>query len=131
MVQDIGSVATINGRCIAFPNIYQHRVAPLQLEDPTRPGMRRILVFFLVDPNKRIRSTATVPPQQFEIVSECFMKISKFPNDVTSKILEFVSGVMHRDTAEFHREELMKERKYIDNEVTGAIFERPFSLCEH
>ena len=102
----------------------------MQLEDPTRPGMRRILVFFLVDPNKRIRSTATVPPQQFEIVSECFMKISKFPKDIVIKILEFVTGVIDRDTAECHREELMCERKFIGDAVTG-IFERPFSLCEH
>ena len=50
LVENLGSVVTKEGRCLAFPNIYQHCVAPFRLEDPTRAGVRRILVFFLVDP---------------------------------------------------------------------------------
>jgi len=40
----------MEGRCIAFPNIYQHRVSPFELRDKSKPGHRKILAFFLVDP---------------------------------------------------------------------------------
>ncbi|KAI9845547.1 MAG: hypothetical protein M1838_001696 [Thelocarpon superellum] len=63
-VQDIGDVVAKEGRLITFPNIYQHRVAPFRLADGTRPGHRKILALFLVDPTHRIISTANVPPQQ-------------------------------------------------------------------
>jgi hypothetical protein len=52
--QVLGKVITQENRCIIFPNIYQHRVAPFQLKDPTQLGVRKILVFFLVDPSIRI-----------------------------------------------------------------------------
>ena len=42
----------------------QHRVSPFKLVDPTKPGHRRFIALWLVDPNKRIISTANVPPQQ-------------------------------------------------------------------
>ena len=62
--QLLGSVITQSDRCIAFPNLYQHQVAPFKLADPSRSGVRRILVFFLVDPFNPIVSTAQVAPQQ-------------------------------------------------------------------
>ncbi|KAF9338843.1 hypothetical protein BGX26_009559, partial [Mortierella sp. AD094] len=66
LVQFLDSVITKQDRCIAFPNIYQHQVQPFTLEDPTKPGSRSILVFFLVDPERSILSTTNVPPQQKE-----------------------------------------------------------------
>lgn len=46
-----------------FP-ISQHRVSPFKLKDPTKPGHRRLIALWLVDPHTRILSTANVPPQQ-------------------------------------------------------------------
>ena len=51
-------------RCVAFPNLYQHQVQPFRLEDPTKPGHRRILALFLVDPTQKILSATDVAPQQ-------------------------------------------------------------------
>jgi hypothetical protein len=62
--QVLGSTSTPAGRCLAFPNILQHRVGSLRLADPSRPGHRKILAFFLVDPSERIVSASDVPPQQ-------------------------------------------------------------------
>ncbi|MFC8294056.1 DUF4246 domain-containing protein [Streptomyces sp. NPDC057242] len=107
--QVLGSVATPAGRCLAFPNVLQHRVAPFRLADPTRPGHRKILAFFLVDPSERIVSTSDVPPQQ--------------PWADTS--------TMTRARAEEYREELMKERKFFVDEHNEQLYERAFSLCEH
>jgi hypothetical protein len=42
----------------------QHRVSHFSLIDPTKPGHRRFIALWLVDPNIRVISTANVPPQQ-------------------------------------------------------------------
>ncbi|KAK4153505.1 hypothetical protein C8A00DRAFT_15264 [Chaetomidium leptoderma] len=57
-VQTYGSVATPEGRLLAFPNVF--------LQDETKPGHRRFIALWLVDPLQRIISTANVPPQQFD-----------------------------------------------------------------
>ena len=44
--------------------VSQHRVSPFELADPTKPGYRRFIALWLVDPHKRVISTANVPPQQ-------------------------------------------------------------------
>ncbi|MFD3326833.1 DUF4246 domain-containing protein [Streptomyces sp. NPDC058701] len=107
--QMLGSASTPAGRCLAFPNVLQHRVGPFRLEDPTRPGHRKILAFFLVDPSQRIVSTSDVPPQQ--------------PWSATS--------TMTLEQAENYREQLMRERKFFVDEHNEQLYEREFSLCEH
>ena len=107
--QLLGSTSTPAGRCLAFPNILQHRVSPFRLTDPTRPGHRKILAFFLVDPSERIVSTSDVPPQQ--------------PWSATS--------TMTLDQARGYREQLMRERKFFVDEHNEQLYEREFSLCEH
>ncbi|SDJ74961.1 DUF4246 domain-containing protein [Streptomyces indicus] len=107
--QVLGSAATPAGRCLAFPNVLQHRVSPFRLADPTRPGHRKILAFFLVDPSERIVSTSDVPPQQ--------------PRASTS--------TMTLEQAKDFREQLMRERKFFVDEHNEQVYEREFSLCEH
>ncbi|MET9935850.1 MULTISPECIES: DUF4246 domain-containing protein [unclassified Streptomyces] len=107
--QVLGSASTPAGRCLAFPNVLQHRVSPFRLADPTRPGHRKILAFFLVDPSEKIVSTSDVPPQQ--------------PWSDTS--------TMTREQAEEYREQLMRERKFFVAEHNEQLYEREFSLCEH
>ncbi|MFE7138855.1 DUF4246 domain-containing protein [Streptomyces sp. NPDC057644] len=107
--QTLGSASTPAGRCLAFPNVLQHRVGSFRLADPTRPGHRKILAFFLVDPEKKIVSTSDVPPQQ--------------PG--------FATSAMTREQAESYREELMRERKFFVDEHNEQLYEREFSLCEH
>ncbi|MET9624497.1 DUF4246 domain-containing protein [Streptomyces sp. NPDC006464] len=107
--QMLGSASTPAGRCLAFPNVLQHRVGSFRLMDPTRPGHRKILAFFLVDPSETIVSTSDVPPQQ--------------PWSDTS--------TMTREQAETYREQLMQERKFFVDEHNEQLYEREFSLCEH
>ena len=136
LVQPLGAVDTCNGRCIAFPNIYQHRVAPFSLLDPTQPGHRSILVAFLVDPAISVISTSRVPPQQKE-----WMALSDSGSALTDALAgtrvlselvpEYVDWPMTRAEVEQHREKLMHERKYFVAENTKTVFEREFSLCEH
>ncbi|EGF77130.1 hypothetical protein BATDEDRAFT_3893, partial [Batrachochytrium dendrobatidis JAM81] len=62
--QYIGSLELPNGRCVVYPNRYQHKEQSFELADPTQPGHCKILTFFVVNPSRRIVSTAHVAPQQ-------------------------------------------------------------------
>lgn len=109
MNQVLGSAETRAGRALAFPNVLQHRVGPFRLTDPSRPGHRKILAFFLVDPSVTIVSTADVPPQQHWSPT----------------------STMTLEQAKEFRRQLMQERKFFVNEHNEEIYEREFSLCEH
>ena len=78
-IQDVGSVETREGRLITFPNVLQHRVQPFKLADPTKPGHRKIVALFLVDPNLRVISTADVPCQRQDWWAEEVLKTSQSP----------------------------------------------------
>ncbi|KAG0296262.1 hypothetical protein BGZ96_009908 [Linnemannia gamsii] len=64
LVQYMDGIITKQDRCIVFPNILQHHVQSFKLLDPTKPGYRKILAFFLVNPEEPVLSTTFVPPQQ-------------------------------------------------------------------
>lgn len=117
--QVLGSLTAELGRCIVFPNIYQHLVKPFKLVDKTKPGFRKILVFFLVDPTVKIISTHNVLPQQpdWDDVQ---------PDEPADKRQK-----MTRKEAEDMREKLMFQRKYARDEFQKEFYEREFSLCEH
>lgn len=63
-VRYIGEVVTKECRLITFPKIFQHQVSPFELVDRSKPGHRKILALFLVDPHIRIISSANVPCQR-------------------------------------------------------------------
>lgn len=115
--QILGSFTAKAGRCIVFPNVYQHRVAPFELADKTKPGFRKILVFFLIDPKKKVISTHNVLPQQ--------------PDWKDIKSQKKDRQIITRKEAESFREKLMFERRYVGDEYQKEFFEREFSLCEH
>ncbi|KAL3471635.1 hypothetical protein BJX99DRAFT_263036 [Aspergillus californicus] len=62
--QQLGEVKMPPGRLISFPNAFQRRIGPLQLQDKTKSGHCRFLTLYLVDPTYRLCSTRNVPPQQ-------------------------------------------------------------------
>jgi hypothetical protein len=120
----LGQVETLLERLIAFPNSHIHKVTSLKSkvsrvdsnnrdnDDAERIGKkkremkqkRRIIVFFIVNPEQRIISTREVPPQQIE-----------------------AGGSMTYEQALEHRLELMKERKYTKQDWNV----REINLCEH
>lgn len=51
----------------------QHRVSPFKLIDPNKPGHRRFIALWLVDPTRRIVSTANVPPQRLDWYMESLL----------------------------------------------------------
>jgi len=128
LVQDVGDVVTKTHRCVAFPNLYQHQVQPFHLEDPARPGHRKILVFFLVDPTQRVPSATEVAPQQREWVAEAMHNagansvFARLPVEILAMISEENDGTMTRLEAEDYREKLMSERTVFVDENNEGYF---------
>eukprot|EP00980_Cylindrotheca_fusiformis_P022510 scaffold9384_cov64-Cylindrotheca_fusiformis.AAC.1 len=106
----LGQVETIPGRLLVFPNSHVHKVTKLENALPAADGdgttkkKRRIIVFFLINPEQRIVSTREVPVQQ-----------------------EHAGGSMTWAEACEHRLELMKERKFTKQDWNV----REIELCEH
>eukprot|EP00980_Cylindrotheca_fusiformis_P013385 scaffold3410_cov141-Cylindrotheca_fusiformis.AAC.28 len=117
----LGQVETIQGRLLVFPNSHVHKVTKLETVLPAADAgngdenarkkrrimtkkTRRIIVFFLINPERRIVSTREVPVQQ-----------------------EHAGGSMTWAEACEHRLELMKERKFTKQDWNV----REIELCEH
>jgi hypothetical protein len=104
------------------------------LEDKTKVGHRKILVFFLINPKVPILSTSDVPPQQKEWIKKEMNKFKVFgnvPEEIVSLICEFLEYPIEIESTKMDREKLMEERKYIQFIVEKSHFLRSFSLCEH
>ncbi|TFK66407.1 hypothetical protein BDN72DRAFT_961786 [Pluteus cervinus] len=134
-IQELGSVKAIEGRVVTFPNILQHQVQPFQLADPTRPGHRKILAFFLVDPHLRIISTANVPCQRRDWWKEALREsaLSKLPVELQDRVVNQVEEFpIDLSEAKELREELMEERKHFVVEHQHTLARNyTISLCEH
>lgn len=113
-LQHLGRIVTREGRFIAFPNVLAHRVEPFKLADATKPGHRKILAMFLVDPHIRVLSTSVVPPQRKDWWARSVQDIAPFsnlPREIFDLIIEFVDGFpMSWDDAIAIRQTLMEER---------------------
>ena len=93
----------------------------VKLADKTKPGHRTLCCFHLVDPTLRIRSTATVPPQQeawlWKAVSSDINKLTKLPCDddqIGVEVRDFMvkdGSTITYDEALERREALSKERR--------------------
>jgi len=79
----LGQMPLPSGRLASWPNSHVHRVTELR-NTGEAPAMRRIVVFWLINPDVRIVSTKNVSPQQ---------------------------GIMSLEDAREHRLKLMEERK--------------------
>ncbi|KAL5344631.1 hypothetical protein ACLOAV_010323 [Pseudogymnoascus australis] len=137
VTQDLGSVPTHEGRLLTFPNILQHRVSPFSLADRSKPGHRKIIAFFLDDPNLRVISSANVPPQREDWSKERKQVVDKLLGerlpvelqDMVTKTMDATPITM--DEAKQYRLELMEERKAGTVEQNEKFEFGDFSLCEH
>ena len=120
-MQHLGRVLTRSNRIIAFPNVLQHRVTPFSLRDPTKPGHRKILAMFLVDPHIRVLSTSNVPPQRRDWWAETVRKVQPFsalPMEIFEHIIEGVEEFpVSWERACEAREALMAERGGINQSL--------------
>ena len=81
----LGRFPTEEGYLLVFPNCHIHKISKMINTSNTKAATRRIVVFFFVNPEKKIISTREIAAQQ--------------------SVIDF-------DAAEAYRLELMAERKY-------------------
>ncbi|EDQ98359.1 uncharacterized protein LACBIDRAFT_303402 [Laccaria bicolor S238N-H82] len=134
--QNVGGVDMREGQLLTFPNILQHQVQPFELEDRTKPGHRKILALFLVNPNIKIISSANVPCQRKDWWREeigCQGGIDVWlPRELGDLVFEEVEGFpIGMEKAKKMRLKLMKKRKAFVLRETKVFEEETFSLCEH
>jgi hypothetical protein len=134
-VQELGPILTREGRILAFPNTMQHRVDSFELLDDTKPGYRKILDMFLVDPHVRDLSTANVPPQRLDWWAVEVRKIeplSSLPPEWFDKIIDAVDGFpISWEEALKTRLKLMDERGAMMDKLEDIRSNDTFSFCEH
>ncbi|KAH7126646.1 hypothetical protein B0J11DRAFT_549549 [Dendryphion nanum] len=131
-VQEIGSVSTPQGRLLAFPNTLQHCVSPFRLEDASKPGHRRFIVLWLVDPTFRIVSTRNVPPQRHDWwAPEAYSNINHpLPAELAEMVQQEVGEwPMGMNEAKELRLELMEERTNLMPAIQNSL--ETYNLCEH
>ncbi|KAJ2721409.1 hypothetical protein GGI07_003974 [Coemansia sp. Benny D115] len=133
--QPLGQIEAKNGRCVVFPNTYQHRVSGFKLADPTKPGHRKIFAFFFIDPSTRIPSTEIVPPQQLSWWTGSKTNYAglanTFPSIVQDIIIDNLDFLITEEQAKTIRLDLMDERKNRAAGIDEDLFEPGFSFCEH
>ncbi|OAJ38745.1 hypothetical protein BDEG_22650 [Batrachochytrium dendrobatidis JEL423] len=124
--QYIGSLEVSNGRCVVYPNRYQHKEQSFELADPTQPGHCKVLTFFVVDPACRIVSTAHVAPQQPQWYNSSLDKTPILPelwNDAT----QYIQGVQSPAEAKHYRDELTSDRTRITAAYNTYRYEQAYS----
>lgn len=133
LIQNMGHISTLAKRAVAWPNTHQHRVGPMELRDSTKPGSRKFLVFFLVDPAVRVRSTAEVPPQQSGWMLKELQALPRFC-DLPDLCLRHILGytdLLDFPAAAARRASLMAERGRFVKLSNEEWYERSWDLCEH
>ncbi|KAJ6558159.1 hypothetical protein B0H19DRAFT_1150150 [Mycena capillaripes] len=137
-VQDIGAMLTKAGRALSWPNLFQHCVSSFELADTSKPGHRKILAIFLVDPTKDpIVSATDIPPQQAEWASAafeeaCTASVGDLPRELRDLVKDhFPTTVMTLKEAEGYRLKLMEERTAFVEDHTEEAYGLKFNMCEH
>lgn len=133
----LGSVNTRQGRLLTFPNSLQHQVSPFALADRTKPGHRKILALFLIDPHLSIISSGNVPPQREDWWKERQGLVRKLLSkrlpaelqNMVNKSLEATPITM--EEAKQYRKELMEERSSKLQDQNRKFEMGEFNLCEH
>src|SRR5882757_3741541 len=104
------------------------QVSPFQLKDPEKPGHRKILVIFLVDPTIRVPSASEVAPQQHDVILDAMRNpgagslLGQLPVELVDIIANRIEGTITREEAERFRLELMKERSVFVDDSNSQYF---------
>ncbi|KAH0431799.1 hypothetical protein CcaCcLH18_06802 [Colletotrichum camelliae] len=132
-LQKVGFAIMREGLMLAYPNVLQQKESAFQLEDPTRPGHRKILTLYLVDPRVKILSTANVPPQQADWWAAEFStgegQLKGLPKEVVDVVVDNVSDFpIPKQEAKRLRDELLLERSELQSSIREILGSYKVSL---
>ncbi|ODV58248.1 DUF4246 domain-containing protein ASCRUDRAFT_9517 [Ascoidea rubescens DSM 1968] len=143
-VSNQGHINCTENRLLVFPNFLQHHVNKFSLLDKTKPGTRKILCFFVVDPSlgdeTPVFSTSDVPIQRKDWWDDQEYK-EEFKKYLTDETRLQIQELIHNNKVKFEwpilleesktlRLQLMKERSSQDKDESN-VFNNKFCLCEH
>lgn len=128
VIQHMGDIELREGRVVTYPNIFQTRLLPFELKDPGQRGHLKLLTMHLIDPNRRMMSTAMVPCQQKDWWADEIRRqnapIYRLPAEVWGKIVDAVEGYpIGMDEAESISREFKEERAEFQKKHTKAMEE--------
>ena len=128
-IQEMGDIALHDNRCITYPNIFQTRLLPpTSFTDPTKPAHITLTSLHLIDPNRRMMSSAMVPPQRRDWWAEEVRRLNsvfwRLPIEVWDRIVELVDEdgrLMGDGRAREVRREFVDERRVFQEKHTAAM----------
>ncbi|SGY88902.1 BQ5605_C134g13387 [Microbotryum silenes-dioicae] len=109
------------GPLLTFPNVYQHRTGRFSLRDKTKPGHRKLVAFFLVDPTQRITSTTTSRRSSETTWDRSFTNYDR----AMTRIVDLTEGLMKPREAKSHRNKMEAERNTMLNAYSRKVFVPP------
>ena len=96
VIQRMGDVALRENRLVTYPNTFQTRLLPFELDDKSKPGCFRFLALHLIDPNRRAMSSAMVPVQRRDWwareVRQSSAALWRLPLEIFERIVNMVDG---------------------------------------
>jgi hypothetical protein len=108
-------------------------VSPFELVDPSKPGHRKILVLFLVDPHLKVTSATDVAPQQRSWLRAAINDAPagslwrRLPVEILDIIVRH-SFTMTEEEAKSYRLELMEERTVFVDVIDMQHFGQQFNM---
>ena len=128
VIQDIGDVCMRQDRLVTFPNTFQTRLKSFELVDTTKSGNFKFLTLHLIDPNRRIMSTAMVPTQRRdwwanEVRLSC-ARLWRLPVEIFKMIVDRVDDYpISEEVGDEIRREFELERKQFQEKHTQAMMD--------
>ena len=126
VIQHMGDLELPEGRVITYPNMFQSRLLPFELKDKNKPGCVKMLMLHLIDPNRRMMSTAMVPPQRkdwwADEIRRHNARIYRLPPEIWDLIVDMVEECpIGTHEAEKIQREFMEERWEFQQKQTKAM----------
>ena len=127
VIQHMGDIELRENRCVTYPNIFQTRLLPpSKLQDPSKPASVTLMSLHLIDPNRRMMSSAMVPSQRRDWWAEEVRRVNavlwRLPAEVWDRIVEMVEGYpIGLEEAEEIRREFVEERREFQRKHTKAM----------
>ncbi|KAL9026239.1 MAG: hypothetical protein Q9196_005064, partial [Gyalolechia fulgens] len=128
LIQNFGHVVLRESRVVVWPNVFQTKLDPVELQDPSKDGHLSFLTLHLIDPNRRIMSTSMVPCQRRDWWADAIRKtcppLYRLPKEVFDNVIEMIdeeSYAVSMEEAQRIKKDFMQERETYRKKHTEAM----------
>ncbi|KAL8823632.1 MAG: hypothetical protein Q9191_005684 [Dirinaria sp. TL-2023a] len=128
VIQHMGDIVLRERRLVTYPNTFQTRLMPFELDDKAKPGYFQYMVLHLIDPNRRAMSSAMVPVQRrdwwaWELRRSC-APLWRLPLEIFERIVDMVDGYpLSVEQGYEMRREFKEERERFREKHTQAMMD--------